>query len=56
MVVLPGYLAHKKTQPPLGPPQEPRHGPTVESYGVGVSYERGTPDGGWVFLMSEVLL
>ena len=38
-----GYLAHKKTPTPLGPPQDPRHGPTVESYGVAVSYKRGTP-------------
>ena len=28
--------------PPLGPPQEPRHGPTVGSYGVAVSYKRGS--------------
>ena len=28
--------------PPLGPAEEPRHGPTVGSYGVAVSYERGT--------------
>ena len=40
-----GYLAHKKPPPPLGPPKQPRHGPTVGSYGVGVSYERGTPVG-----------
>jgi len=38
-----GYLAHKKTPTRLGPPQEPRHGPTVGSYAVAVSYERGTP-------------
>ena len=38
-----GYLAHKKPPFPLGPPYEPRHGPTVGSYGVAVSYERGTP-------------
>jgi hypothetical protein len=38
-----GYLAHKKTQLPLGPPQEPRHGRTVGSYRVAVSYERGSP-------------
>ena len=40
---LQGYLADKKPPPPLGPPQEPRHGPTVGSYGVAVSYKRGTP-------------
>ena len=40
-----GYLAHKKTPPPLGPPYNPRHGYTVGSYGVAVSYERGTPVG-----------
>jgi len=26
-----GYLAHKKTPTPLGPPQGPRHMPTVGS-------------------------
>ena len=26
-----GYLAHKKTPTPLGPPQDPRRRPTVES-------------------------
>ena len=31
--------------PPLGPPWEPRHGPTVGSYGVAVSYEQGTHAG-----------
>ena len=40
---LQGYLAHKKQPPPLGPPQEPRHGPTVGSYGGAGSYERGAP-------------
>jgi len=40
-----GYLAHKKTPPPLGPPYDPRHDYTVGSYGVAVSYERGTPVG-----------
>ena len=30
---------------PLGPPQEPRHGPTVGSYGMAASYKRGTPVG-----------
>jgi len=38
-----GYLAHKKPHPPLGPPKGPMHIPTVGSYGVAVSYERGTP-------------
>ena len=38
-----GYLAHKKTPTPLGPLQGPGHGPTVESQGAAVSYERGTP-------------
>jgi hypothetical protein len=38
-----GYLAEKKTPRPLGPPQEPRHGPTEGSYGVAVSHKRGTP-------------
>ena len=42
---LQGYLAHKIPPPPPGPPYEPRHGPTVGSYGVAVSYERGTPVG-----------
>jgi len=28
---------------PLGSPYEPGHGPTVWSYGVAFSYERGTP-------------
>ena len=32
-----GYLAHKKLPPPLGPPYQSRHGPTVGSYGVVVS-------------------
>ena len=40
---LQGYLAHKKLPTPLGLPQGPRHGPTVGSYGVAVSYKRGTP-------------
>ena len=38
-----GYLAHKKVLTPLGPPQEPRHSPTVVSEGGAVSYARGTP-------------
>ena len=28
---LQGYLAHKKKPTPLGPPYDPRHGPTVGS-------------------------
>jgi len=36
-----GYLAHKKTPTPLGPPQDPRHRPTVGSQGGALSYERG---------------
>ena len=40
---LQGYLAHDKPPPPLGPPYEPRYDPTAGSYGVAVSYKRGTP-------------
>jgi hypothetical protein len=40
---LQGYLAHKKRHSPLGPPQGPRHRPTVGSKGSAVSYARGTP-------------
>ena len=40
---LQGYLAYRKNPPLPGPPEEPRHGPTVGSCGVGGSYERGTP-------------
>ena len=40
---LQGYLAHKETPTPLGPPKEARHGLAEVSYGVSVSYERGTP-------------
>ena len=36
---LQGYIAHKKPPPPLGPPTEIRHGPTVGSFGVAVSSE-----------------
>ena len=35
-----GYLTYAH---PLGPPQGPRHRPTVGSRGGAVSYERGTP-------------
>jgi len=31
--VLQGYLAHKKTPTPLGPPEDPRHRLTVVFYG-----------------------
>ena len=37
-----GHLARKKLPPPLGPQYDPRHVPTVGSYGVAVSCERGT--------------
>ena len=40
---LQGYLARMKPPIPLGPSSEPRHGPTVGSCGVAVSYEQGTP-------------
>ena len=33
----------RNRHPPLGPPQEPKHGPTAGSYGVAVSFKRGTP-------------
>ena len=33
----------KKQPSPLGPPEGPRHSPTVGSYGGTVSYERGDP-------------
>ena len=33
----------KKSPTPLGPPYEPRHGPTVGSYGVAVYHKRGAP-------------
>ena len=36
-------LAHEKTSNPIGPSQEPRHGPTVGSCGVTISCKRGTP-------------
>ena len=35
-----GYLAHKKT--PLGPPYDPRYGPTVGAPRVGPDPYRGT--------------
>ena len=38
-----GYLAHKKQPPLLGPPWDPRYSPTVGSWWIAVSYERGTP-------------
>ena len=48
---LQGYLAHKKTPPPQGPPQEPMQGPTVGYYGLAVSYKRGTPVQGLIVNM-----
>ena len=33
----------RNSPPPLGPPQGPRHSPTVDLGGGAVSYERGTP-------------
>jgi len=39
---LQGYLAHKKTPPPLGPPYDHRRRPTEGSFGGAVSHERGT--------------
>ena len=41
--LIPRYLTHKKTPTPLGPPNEPRHGPTVGSYGVAVSHKNVAP-------------
>ena len=38
-----GYLVHKKTPTPLGPPQDPAHGPTGGSQEGAFSYDRGTP-------------
>ena len=34
-----GYLAHKKTPTPLGPPYDPRHMPTVGPQGGAFSCE-----------------
>jgi hypothetical protein len=31
MYYVQGYLAHKKTSTPLGPPQDPRHRPSLGS-------------------------
>ena len=55
---LQGYLAHKNTPTPLGPPQNPTHIPTVGSYG-GLFLISEVPLlvptlGGWAFLISEV--
>ena len=62
MLALQRYLAHKKPPLSLGTPQEPRHGPTEGSYGVAVSYKRGTPvpdstrvDSRWKLLVSNLL-
>ena len=38
-----GTSLTRNRPPPLGPPQGPRHSPTVGSYGVAGSYKRGTP-------------
>ena len=38
---LQGYLAHKKSPPAPGPPQDPRHRPTIGSKGGAISHERG---------------
>ena len=48
-----GCLAHKKQPPtpPLGPPEDPRHSPTVGFWGV-VSYGQGTPVGPPRYTMS----
>jgi len=35
-------LAHRKQSPPLGPPCDPRHSPSVGSWEEGVSHQRGT--------------
>ena len=43
LVVYMGTSLIKNCPPPLEPQQEPRHGPTAGSYGVAVSYKRGTP-------------
>jgi len=41
---LQGFLAHKKTPPPLGPPEAHRYRANVgTSRGGAISYERGTP-------------
>ena len=50
---LQGYLAHKKTLNPLGPPKVPRHRATVGSYGGGGSYARGTPVFTCAFLLTD---
>ena len=42
-VIIRGFLAHKKTPTPLGPPQGPNHSPTVGTYRAAVCYEQGTP-------------
>ena len=40
---LQGYLAHKKAPISLGTPYGPGHNPTIVSWKVVLSYERGTP-------------
>ena len=46
-VGLQGHLAHEKTPTPLGPPYDPRYGPTVGSWEGGVADGRGTPVGSY---------
>ena len=54
---LQGYLAHKKQPPPLGPPKDPRHSPTVGRRGVFLVKEVPLLGGGAKrFLMSELPL
>ena len=50
-----GYLAHQKQPPSLGPPYSPRHTLTVGSQGGYVSYEKGTPVGGFLWMRQRRL-
>ena len=43
-----GYVAHKKTSTPLGPPYNTTHRPTVGSCGVGGCYKLGNPVQGYL--------
>ena len=45
---LQGYLAHKKTHPPLGPPEAPEHRPTVGALEGAISCKLGTPLQGYL--------
>jgi len=38
-----GYLAHMNTPTPLGPPEDPRHRPTIESWRGAFPHGRGAP-------------